>query len=241
MEAAWLRSQLESGRSIESIAREAGKHPSTVAYWVTKHGLASSHGPRHRGRGGIPEAELSALVQDGLTVEQIAVRLDRGRTTVRYWLKRYGLRTARAREARPQVAGAVAVRSCRTHGLTQFVRTTGGRWRCRRCRIAAVSARRRRVKQILVAEAGGACALCGYDRYPGALHFHHLDPASKAFALADGGIARSLVRARAEVAKCVLVCANCHAEIEGGLATIAPVQPCRLPFRQTGPRYTGRG
>jgi len=31
MEEDWLRSRLESGRSIESIAREVRKHPSTVA------------------------------------------------------------------------------------------------------------------------------------------------------------------------------------------------------------------
>ena len=43
-----------------------------------------------------------------------------------------------------------------------------------------------------------------------------------------GGVARSLETARAEAAKCVLVCANCHAEIEAGLATIAR-RTCRLP------------
>ena len=80
---------------------------------------------------------------------------------------------------------------------------------------------------MLVAEAGGRCAICGYDRHVGALQFHHLDPESKAFGLAMGGLARSLESARAEVAKCVLVCANCHAEIEGGLATIASTPPCR--------------
>ena len=53
MEEAWLRSRLESGRSIESIAREVGKHPSTVAYWAAQHGLVSSHAERHAARGGI--------------------------------------------------------------------------------------------------------------------------------------------------------------------------------------------
>ena len=38
MDAGWLAEQLEAGRSIESIAREAGRDPSTVAYWVNKHG-----------------------------------------------------------------------------------------------------------------------------------------------------------------------------------------------------------
>ncbi len=76
------------------------------------------------------------------------------------------------------------------------------------------------MKEILVEEAGGACALCGYDRYVGALHFHHLDPTQKAFALSRRGAARSLAKARAEVKKCVLLCGNCHAEVESGLVTL---------------------
>ena len=45
MDASWLTEQLQAGRSIESIARETGRAPSTVAYWVNKYGLASKHGP----------------------------------------------------------------------------------------------------------------------------------------------------------------------------------------------------
>jgi hypothetical protein len=66
-----------------------------------------------------------------------------------------------------------------------------------------VSRRRRKVKRILVAEAGGRCALCGYDRCAAALHFHHVDPGSKQFHLSMQGVARSLAVARAEMAKCV--------------------------------------
>jgi hypothetical protein len=67
-----------------------------------------------------------------------------------------------------------------------------------------------------VTEAGGSCALCGYHRYVGALHFHHVDPSTKAFVL-GGGATRSLERTRQEAAKCVLLCSNCHAEVEAGL------------------------
>jgi len=41
VEAQWLASRLAEGRSIESIAREVNRNPSTVAYWVNKHGLTS--------------------------------------------------------------------------------------------------------------------------------------------------------------------------------------------------------
>jgi hypothetical protein len=85
-----------------------------------------------------------------------------------------------------------------------------------KCRAEAVSRRRRKVKEILVEEAGGKCVLCSYARHSAALQFHHLDPATKSFGLGVRGITRSIARLREEAAKCVLLCANCHAELEAG-------------------------
>jgi len=73
------------------------------------------------------------------------------------------------------------------------------------------------VKQALVEDAGGACALCGYARCASALVFHHLDRDTKSFGLASHGVTRSLARAREETRKCLLLCANCHAEVEAGV------------------------
>jgi len=72
------------------------------------------------------------------------------------------------------------------------------------------------MKELLVQEAGGRCIVCGYDRHIGALQFHHRDPSEKRFALAGEGVTRALNAARVEAAKCVLLCANCHAEVEAG-------------------------
>ena len=76
------------------------------------------------------------------------------------------------------------------------------------------------MKAILVAEAGGACAVCGYDRCLAALQFHHVHPDEKRFALGRAGVARSLEKARAEARKWVLLCANCHAEVEAGVVRL---------------------
>jgi hypothetical protein len=116
------------------------------------------------------------------------------------------------------------MRDCREHGWAEFVRTGAkGRYRCKRCNSEAVAARRRRIKEILVAEAGGGCLLCGFDAYVGALQFHHREPAEKAFSLSRQGVARSLAAARAEARKCVLLCANCHAMVEAGLLFVPPL------------------
>jgi hypothetical protein len=73
------------------------------------------------------------------------------------------------------------------------------------------------MKEILVAEAGGACALCGYSRCLAALEFHHRDPAAKRFSVAGRGVTRGMADARQEAQKCVLLCSNCHAEVEAGV------------------------
>ena len=169
--------------------------------------------------------ELEELVAQGASVAHIARALGMSRYAVKRALARSGLRTERAlRLAGSQQARAAGLarvtRTCPKHGFGPFARDARGTFRCTRCSSEAVSKRRRKVKAILVDEAGGRCGLCGYDRCVGALAFHHLDPETKTFGLAEGGLARSLVEARAEAAKCILLCANCHAEVEAGLAVL---------------------
>jgi AraC-like DNA-binding protein len=224
MEAAWLSSRLESGRSIESIAREAAKHPSTVAYWVNKHGLMSTHAARHAARGGLAREQLEALLAEGLTIRAMADRLAVSYSTVRHWLGRHGLATPRGRRlaetAPARATGAETVEAtCPVHGVTLFVRRGTDGFRCRLCRSGAVDRRRKEIKRLLVADAGGACRICGYSRSMAGLHFHHVDPAGKAFALSARGVTLSLEAARAEAEKCILLCSNCHAEVEAGLAS----------------------
>ena len=220
-----LAAMLEEGRSIESIARETGRAASTVAYWVNKHGLASRHAPKHAARGGIERERLEELLAEGLTLRAMAERLGVSYTTVRHWMARFELTTPRgkrlAETAPARASGAETTEAdCPVHGLTTFVRRGSDGFRCRLCRTGAVHRRRRDVKRILVEEAGGACVLCGYDRSLAGLHFHHVDPSAKSFALSRQGVTRSLASARAEAAKCVLLCSNCHAEVEAGTALL---------------------
>ena len=159
------------------------------------------------------------MVEERLTLREMAERSDRSISTVRHWLKRWGIARATAAPrapADPATAPRIAVMSCARHGTTEFVLEGRGRYRCRRCRQEQVAAWRRRVKRLLVEEAGGCCRACGYSDCVAALQFHHVDPAQKSFALSHRGLARALADVRAEAAKCVLLCANCHAEVEAG-------------------------
>ena len=149
--------------------------------------------------------------------------LDRGISTVRYWIDKYGLGPThgglrRAALERARFAGEREVQfECRRHGTTAHVIENGGRVRCKRCRSEAVAEQRRRTKRTLVEEAGGACVICGYNRCVAALEFHHLDPSKKRFALSRDGVTRSFAEAQEEARKCVLLCSNCHAEVESGM------------------------
>jgi hypothetical protein len=109
---------------------------------------------------------------------------------------------------------------CPHHGTKEFWMEGRGYYRCKRCRSAAVARRRRKVKMILVSEAGGSCCICGYARSMRALHFHHLDPSGKRLEINAKGVALSLEKLRAEAEKCVLLCSNCHAEVEDGMASV---------------------
>ena len=53
------------------------------------------------------------------------------------------------------------------------------------------------------------CEVCGYNAHPAALTFDHLDPSKKSFYI--GSHKRvSKKRLDEEIAKCRVICANCH-------------------------------
>lgn len=217
-----LEKMLADGFSLEKIGRALGKHPSTVSYWMRKYGLKAVHHERHQPRGSLDRDELIALIARNLSVREIAAATERSVGTVRHWLREYGLETtAAARAKRPRPAtGAKEPGVCAIHGEVLFAVRRDGTRVCMRCRGDAVTRRRQRVKRILVEEFGGACTLCGYRDCIAALQFHHLDPSTKSFGLGSRGLARALEKVRAEAQKCVLLCANCHVEVEMGVRSL---------------------
>jgi transposase len=222
MDRAALEQLLGQGLSLAEIGREFGLHEATVGYWVGKHGLQAVNHAKHVAKGGLTRVGLEPLVQAGMSIAQIADAVGRSKATVRHWLKEYGLKTQWAeRGGAPRDHQPKLLLRCPRHGLTTFRRRSAGGYRCAKCRAEAVARRRRKVKRILVEEAGGRCSVCGYNRCVAALEFHHLVPAEKSFSLSHRGVARSMAKARAEASKCVLLCANCHAEVEAGVTAVA--------------------
>ena len=72
---------------------------------------------------------------------------------------------------------------------------------------------RRKIKRqkILANLKINGCAICGYNKNPGALDFHHVNPKDKKFQLI--GTTLHYKNFAEEVNKCILLCSNCHREI----------------------------
>lgn len=71
-------------------------------------------------------------------------------------------------------------------------------------------------KQALIERVGSCCNRCGGVFPLAVYHFHHIDPATKDIKIASlmcSSSAEKLAMLDIEIAKCILVCANCHAMI----------------------------
>ena len=76
------------------------------------------------------------------------------------------------------------------------------------CNSCCVTRRRWKSKIELVNKLGGKCQRCGFQGHYGAFHFHHKDPTTKSHEINANKL---LNKDRwDEIAKCELLCANCH-------------------------------
>lgn len=75
--------------------------------------------------------------------------------------------------------------------------------------------RRERRRKILAEAKDVSCADCGIKYPPYVMTFHHRDPRTKINNVANM-VSEGIERLLAEIAKCDVLCANCHAEREFG-------------------------
>lgn len=65
------------------------------------------------------------------------------------------------------------------------------------------------------------CCRCEED-YSSCMEFHHLDPSVKDFEISSKVHNCTREALRLELSKCIVVCANCHRKIHGGVVDITP-------------------
>lgn len=90
-------------------------------------------------------------------------------------------------------------------------KTKNRHW-CKECDKSNTIIRQTIFKELCVEYKGGKCEKCGYDKYIGALQFHHKNPNEKDFTISHAKLKKFDDKIKAELDKCELLCANCHAE-----------------------------
>jgi hypothetical protein len=83
---------------------------------------------------------------------------------------------------------------------------------CKSCFSKITRERQSKFKQDCLDYAGGKCIICGYNKCPAALEFHHRDPSSKKYSVVKMWTKGFKQEAKDEIDKCDLLCANCHRE-----------------------------
>ena len=153
---------------------------------------------------------LTSLVRDNKSTRQIAKDLNTSQTNVRYWLRKFGLRTVLVdtrKDKHPK---------CCNCGITDPNKFYGNKKRlCGKCHNDNVCAKGKEKRTKALEYLGGCCAACGYDRHGCSLDIHHVDRQNKDpnFASMRGW---SWERIRKELAHCILLCRNCHQALHSG-------------------------
>lgn len=171
------------------------------------------------------EEELRKLyLEQCLSREEIAKILNMNVTQIKYYLSKYKI--IRNHDNTP-IGVARTCPSCNLYKeASEFYVTIkktkngkglrGGSW-CKACMNAQVVQRQHRYKNEAVNYKGGCCSSCGFDKYFGALEFHHLDPSEKDLEMSKFSRHPLDDEGKAELDKCILLCANCHRMIHAGL------------------------
>lgn len=90
---------------------------------------------------------------------------------------------------------------------------------------------RNKLKNELIIAGGGCCLKCGYNKYYGALAFHHLDCKTKKFTISD--MIKRLYKIEdiiIEVNKCIILCHNCHSELHAGFWNLSDIKLTKYNF-----------
>lgn len=165
---------------------------------------------------------LETLCNKGMTLKQISAEVSLGPTTIRYWIKKYGLSLKRG--ARGKLPKDMLVpRKCGLCGEENPINFYGNkRTVCGKCHSKYTLKRGQIQMEKARAYLGDKCVICGYDRYKTSLDIHHLDPSTKdsSFRNKRGW---AWVKVEEELKKCVLLCRCCHGALHSNEMSIEDI------------------
>ena len=162
---------------------------------------------------------LQELVLQNLSTHNIASKLQTSQTNVRYWLKKFNLKT-NVKVNNIIIQNGIKFKKCpqcnviKELNLNNFyirANQTFHTW-CKICNNKISKEKQKQLKIQAVKYKGGKCSICNYNKYIGALEFHHLNPSEKEFSISDLRT-YSWDVVKNELDKCICLCSNCHREI----------------------------
>jgi hypothetical protein len=156
----------------------------------------------------INREELKTLVEANKSQREIAEHLGCSQTNVRHYLKKFELKTTKGPRGKlPK--DFVRSRSCKC-GQTDPNEFYGNKTKvCKKCHNDYNIERGRKNKLKGIEYLGGKCVSCGFNAYPSALEFHHVDP-NKKDSFFRGHKSWSWEKLQKELDGCLLLCSNCH-------------------------------
>ena len=167
---------------------------------------------------------LIDCIEKNMSVNQIAKVVGKSANSITYWLKKFGLKTKHKSFKQIGVVDYGGERCCpkckKVKPITEFYKRRGKEGAsvyCKACTNEQAVIRQRRLKQECIDYKGGSCQQCGYDKYNGALEFHHINPNEKDFNVGSLKSYSFTEKLKQELDKCILLCSNCHREVHGGL------------------------
>ena len=165
---------------------------------------------------------LIEMVGKGMSLNQISKEVGKGLTTVRYWAKKHQIhfpnKPFKEMGKKEYGENRFCPRCQQNCNISEFYSRrdkSNSSSYCKQCTNYQTVLRQRNLKKQMIEYKGGKCERCGYDRYYGALEFHHIDPDKKDFSLSHLKRYSFNQIIIDELDKCILLCSNCHREIHG--------------------------
>jgi len=105
-------------------------------------------------------------------------------------------------------------RQCNAEYKTQYYRDTKNAHKLRND-----ATNRRNIKYVQDYKSANPCIVCK-EAEPICLDFHHVDPSEKTENVSSLLRKGSINAVKEEIAKCVMLCANCHRKLHAGVITL---------------------
>ena len=166
------------------------------------------------------------LINKGLSLRQIGKEIGKSQTSVRYWLKKYNLKTKNKRKRKRNeldLTHKTCVECHKTKKINEFYLRQGRNYHFDNCKKCHDYKNGKRLAKSLIENKKTfmdlfdcKCKICDLQSNNFCVYdFHHIDPSEKEFSLSE--VKYNFDKCKEEIKKCILVCSNCHREIHAGL------------------------